>query len=441
MRSILRKSVAAGVFYPQVPEKLMQVLAQIVDETHPKQEVIGLVCPHAGYEYSGAVAGTTISHAKLTDTVIVLGTNHTGGGQPFSIMTAGFWETPLGNVEVDTNLATRLLGNTSHLVEDTEAHSREHSIEVLLPFLKYLKNDIKIVPIVLSHASTAVYKEIGTEMAEALAESGREAVIIASSDMTHYEPHEQAKAQDDIAIQAILKLDVDNFIEQVGEHRISMCGVAPVAVLMTIAESMGTNKAELVSYKTSGDVSNDYLRVVGYAGIIIRRPAISPLVQLARKSVKSYLEEGLILPVPSNGIPEMQEKAGVFVSIYKNGELRGCIGTFEPSRGNVAEEIIMNAISAATRDPRFEAVKKEELQDLVFSVDVLSEPEEIESKEQLYPQRYGVIVVGGTRRGLLLPDLKGVDTPEQQIDICRRKADIGADEKIRLFRFEVQRYK
>lgn len=165
-----------------------------------------------------------------------------------------------------------------------------------------------------------------------------------------------------------------------------------------------------------------------------------PLVQLARDTVESYVKEGKIPQPPSELTPEMTERAGVFVSLKKGGALRGCIGTFEPTRGNVAEEVMANAISSATRDPRFMPVGPEELADLDYSVDVLSPPEPVESEADLDPKKYGVIVESGWRRGLLLPNLEGVDTVEQQLDITRVKAGIGPTEPVKLYRFEVKRY-
>ena len=165
-----------------------------------------------------------------------------------------------------------------------------------------------------------------------------------------------------------------------------------------------------------------------------------PLVKLAKKIVETYVKEGKV-PKPEELTPEMKERAGVFVSIHKFGELRGCIGTIEPQRSNVAEEVIANAISSATRDPRFPAIVPSELKDLEYSVDVLTTPEPIKSQDQLDPKRYGVIVEAGWRKGLLLPDLEGVDTVDYQIDICRQKAGIAPNEPVKLYRFEVRRYK
>jgi len=164
---------------------------------------------------------------------------------------------------------------------------------------------------------------------------------------------------------------------------------------------------------------------------------LHPLTALAKETVETYVREGKTPPPPQELTPEMQEKAGVFVSIHKLGALRGCIGTFEPQQKNVAEEIIINAISSATRDPRFPPIAPEELQDL----DVLTKPEPVEDESQLDPKKYGVIVEAGWQKGLLLPDLEGVDTVEYQIDICRQKGGISPEEPVKLYRFEVKRYK
>ena len=164
-----------------------------------------------------------------------------------------------------------------------------------------------------------------------------------------------------------------------------------------------------------------------------------PIVRIAREAVEQYVRHGKVLQ-PDATAPEMIERAGVFVSLHKQGRLRGCIGTFEATQANIAEEIVSSAISAATRDPRFPPVAERELEALEYHVDVLTSPETVEDESHLDAKRYGVIVESGWRRGLLLPDLDGVDTVGQQIEICRMKAGIGPDEPIRLFRFEVKRY-
>jgi hypothetical protein len=438
---MIRHPVVAGQFYPASASQLRAMIERLVEEKVEKREVIGLVSPHAGYIYSGPVAGAVISRIKFKDTFIIIGPNHTGRGKPLSLMSQGKWKTPLGEVEIDSELGRQILATSGHLKEDDAAHQYEHSIEVQLPFLQYFKPNIRIVPIILGYASGEVYKEIGKQIAKAVRELKREVVLIASSDMTHYEPQEQAQRKDNQAIEAILALDEDELLRRVEQLNISMCGYAPTVSLISAAKELGAKSAELVKYQTSGDTTGDYSSVVGYAGIIIPAVELHPLVKLAKKTVETYVREGKLPPPPDELTPEMREKAGVFVSIHKFGELRGCIGTFEPQKDNVAQEIMTNAISSATRDPRFPPVAPEELEYLSYSVDVLTKPKPVADKSELDPKKYGVIVECGWRRGLLLPDLEGVDSVEQQISICCQKAGIAPGEPIKLYRFEVKRYK
>jgi len=265
-----RSPIVAGQFYPASPSQLKTMIEQLVGEKVAREDVIGLVSPHAGYIYSGPVAGAVISRIKFKDTFIIMGPSHTGRGKPLSIMTEGTWETPLGEIEIDSELGKQILAVSSYLQEDSIAHQFEHSIEVQLPFLQYFKPDIKIVPIVLSYSSGATYKEIGKEIAKAIKDLNREVVIMASSDMTHYEPQESAQSKDTQAIEAILDLNEDELLKRVDELNISMCGYAPTVSLISAARELGATGAELVKYQTSGDITGDYSGVVGYAGIIIK---------------------------------------------------------------------------------------------------------------------------------------------------------------------------
>ena len=437
---MIRNPAVAGQFYPASASQLKTMIEELVGGKAVKEEVIGVVSPHAGYVYSGPVAAAVMSRIQLKDTAIIMGPNHTGRGKPLSIMTEGAWSTPLGEVKIDSELGGRLLARSSYLQEDSAAHQFEHSLEVQVPFLQYFKSDIKIVPIVFSFATGSVYRQIGRDIARVIKDLKREVVIIASSDMTHYEPQESAQRKDNQAIEAILELNEDKLLARIEELDITMCGYAPTVSLISAAKELGAREAEPVRYQTSGDTTGDYSSVVGYAGIIIKKAAIHPLAKLARETVETYAREHKVYK-PRELTPEMKEQAGVFVSIHKPGGLRGCIGTFEPTQKNVAEEIITNAISSATRDPRFPPITPGELDDLDYSVDVLSKPEPVASQDQLDAKKYGVIVEAGFRRGLLLPDLEGVDTVDYQIDICRQKAGIMPDEPVKLYRFEVKRYK
>jgi AmmeMemoRadiSam system protein B len=267
---MIRKPVVAGQFYPSSPSELKAMIKNMVNEDVDKEDVIGLVSPHAGYIYSGGVAGATICRVKLKDTVIIMGPNHTGMGKPLSIMTEGSWLTPLGEVEIDRELAEKLLADSEYLEADEQAYLFEHSIEVQLPFLQYFKPDFKLVPIIFGLRDGAVLPKVGQEIAKAVKALGRQVVIIASSDMSHYEPQASAQKKDKKAIEAMLALNEDELLKRVAEFNITMCGYAPAVSLISAAKELGASGAELVRYQTSGDVSGDFSSVVGYAGIIIK---------------------------------------------------------------------------------------------------------------------------------------------------------------------------
>jgi MEMO1 family protein len=265
-----RNPRVAGQFYPGTQTELEAEISMLVNKNAPKEEVIGLVSPHAGYIYSGSVAGATFSRIQFKDTFVILGPNHTGMGARFSIMSEGNWRTPLGKVKIDSQLGNQILKSSAYLEEDTAAHLYEHSIEVQVPFLQYIKKDVQIVPIILADAKGAIYKEIGKSIASAIKDSGKGVIIIASSDMTHFEPQESAKRKDDQAIEAILDLNEDELLRRVHNLNITMCGYAPTVTMIAAAKDLGAKKAQLVRYQTSGDVSGDYRSVVGYAGILIK---------------------------------------------------------------------------------------------------------------------------------------------------------------------------
>jgi AmmeMemoRadiSam system protein B len=266
-----RRAAVAGTFYPQSATTLEAMVERMVDPKATRVDAVGLISPHAGYIYSGPVAGAAISRIKFGNTFVIMGPNHTGMGVPFSLWSGDSWETPLGMVEIDNEMRNVLLENSSLLQADTLAHTREHSIEVQLPFLQYFKSDVKIVPIVIGGGGPADLYSLGLDIARAIGETGRSTAILASSDMTHYEPQASAERKDKMAIDAILKLDADSLVSRINEYNITMCGFAPALALISAAKELGSRSAELVRYQTSGDTSGDYSSVVGYAGIIIEK--------------------------------------------------------------------------------------------------------------------------------------------------------------------------
>jgi hypothetical protein len=233
------------------------------------RSLVGLVCPHAGYMYSGPVAAH--AYYKLAadgkpDIIVIFSPNHTGLGSALAVMNEGVWRTPLGDVEIDAQTANQIL-RESHIIDvDDMAHASEHSIELQLPFLQYLYGSaFKFVPICFLMQDLESSREVGQAVAKALA--GKNALVIASTDMTHYEPQKSAERKDKMVIEAAIKMDEEQYYSTVESYRISTCGYGPTVAAITAAKALGANKAQLLCYKTSGDVTGDFSAVVGYASI------------------------------------------------------------------------------------------------------------------------------------------------------------------------------
>jgi MEMO1 family protein len=274
---MIRQPAVAGHFYPGSPSALRDQVERFVEPETKKIKALGIVSPHAGLVYSGSVAGAVYSRIELPETIVLIGPNHTGIGAPVALMANGSWETPLGVVRINEDLAAVILSNFHRIQDDTMAHIREHSLEVQLPFLQYLKDKFTIVPIQMLDTRLETCIEVGNAIARAIAEYGvRNAeykaggtLIVASSDMSHYVSAETAKRKDHAAIKRILELDAQGLYHTVRDEGISMCGFGPAVAMLTACKVLGATKAELVKYTNSGDVSGDYDQVVGYAGIVV----------------------------------------------------------------------------------------------------------------------------------------------------------------------------
>ncbi len=266
--SVRRKPAVAGYFYTRNPMRLRDQIASMMEKVPRKVRARAIVVPHAGYQYSGMVAGAVYSRVKIPEKVILLGPNHTGMGAPVSVMAEGVWETPFGDVPVDEELASALLEHSNIAKADAAAHMAEHSLEVQLPFLKYCRDTFAIVPIAVMGGPYSICQDLGRALAAVL--QGRDDVLMVSStDMSHYEPQEIAAAKDAEAINRILALDGPGLYGVVREMEISMCGVMGTTAVVLAAKELGSTEGELVRYMTSGDVVGDYSQVVGYAGILI----------------------------------------------------------------------------------------------------------------------------------------------------------------------------
>lgn len=280
----IRLPYQAGAFYASSAKSLKTQIEECflhkfgpqqlpkVDEKGPRR-IIALVNPHAGYMYSGPVAAHgyySLSQDGRPDLIVILGPNHSGFGSGVSIMAEGVWRMPFGDVEVDSEFARGIQRASGFTDVDDAAHRYEHSVEVQLPFLQYLYgNTFKFVPVCMMMQDLEVSRDVGKAIAEAA--SGRNVLIIASTDMTHYEPQNRAESKDRHAIDAILKLDEGQLQSVVESRNISMCGYGPTSVAIVAAKSLGATKAQLLCYKTSGDITNDRSQVVGYASLSITK--------------------------------------------------------------------------------------------------------------------------------------------------------------------------
>jgi hypothetical protein len=266
---MVREPAVAGRFYPADSNVLRADLRSYL--LPPRELISAIACmvPHAGYIYSGSVAGAVFSRIAIPSRCIILCPNHTGRGHPLALMSEGAWRTPLGNLNIDQELAGKLLQAFPALTNDPEAHRQEHAIEVELPFLQLIRPEIIFVPIAVGTSRLLLLEQLGEAIAQVIQNFGHEVLIIASSDMNHYEDDASTRVKDRKAIEKILALDPSGLHETVINESISMCGFGPTVAMLTAAKRLGARKADLVQYATSADVSGDYNTVVGYAGIVL----------------------------------------------------------------------------------------------------------------------------------------------------------------------------
>jgi len=262
-----RQPAVAGQFYAGSERELRADLVRMIPQNTIPKRVKGVISPHAGYVYSGAIAGKIYSRIEIPKTVLIIGPNHHGVGAAAALFPDGEWLTPLGPVAINSRLNALLLRHVPFIQSDSTAHQREHSLEVQVPFLQYLRADVSIAAICLGHGDYPALKLIASGVAAAIREYSDDVLIVASSDMTHYESADAARRKDEAALERVLALDAEGLLNTCSSNRISMCGVMPSAVMIEAAIELGAVKAELVSYGTSGDVTGDNSHVVGYAAV------------------------------------------------------------------------------------------------------------------------------------------------------------------------------
>ncbi len=419
----IRKSVIAGSWYPANPNQLRNEINKYLDKAsveEPGGKIIGLIAPHAGYIYSGWVAAYAYKFLKKQPVkrVIIIAPSHHAYFHGASLYTEGGYETPLGVVNLDKEIIKELLETSSIIRAIPEAHAKEHSLEIQLPFLQVvLGNDFLLTPIVMGIQSY----ETCLDLAEAITKvcQNKEVLIIASSDLSHYHSEKKAHELDGRVIERIKNLDPEGLFEDIKSGLSEACGGGPIVATMISCQNLGANKALILKYATSADVTGDRSGVVGYLSVaFISNPGHSKKVgvdlglseaekkilkQLAYDTIKAKLE-GKPLPTIENPSGKLLEKRGAFVTIHKHGQLRGCIGLIEAYKP-LWETVRDMAIQSAFHDPRFSPLRPQEFDDIEIEISVLTPLEPMKSVEDIEIGRHGLLIRQGFQSGLLLPQV------------------------------------
>ncbi|HUK83381.1 MAG TPA: AmmeMemoRadiSam system protein B [Verrucomicrobiae bacterium] len=271
---MIRQPAVAGQFYPAKPAEVDAELDALIHPVPDKRPAIAVVCPHAGWMYSGATAGIVYSNVRIPDHVIMIGPNHHGLGSVYALYDAGAWRIPGGEVPIDEPLAADLLDRCDLVAEDPRAHSAEHSLEVQVPMLLRANPKVRIVPLLVGggwpeSGGRDQLREIGSAIVQTVQDYGKPVLLLASTDLNHYEDQETSRIKDKLVLDAVVDLDEDGLMQRVKEVEVSMCGVAATYIIIHAAKKLGAKKGELLDYRTSGDVNGDYTSVVGYGAVVI----------------------------------------------------------------------------------------------------------------------------------------------------------------------------
>ncbi len=414
----VRKPAVAGSFYSSdraVLEKTIDGYLKNADAKAPKvrSQIFGLMAPHAGYEYSGGVAGLAFNQLKgrAYATVVIVGSSHRVPFKGISIYPSGSWETPLGKVEIDEQAGRILMERCKAIRPSPQAFEQEHSLEVEVPFLQKTLKGFRIVPLLIGSMEPDDYHNLANAFLGLYDQNPGGTLIVASSDMSHYHPYETAKRMDAATLKAMEAQDLDKLITGLQKGDGELCGAHGVIALMLAARRMGAD-ATVLGYANSGDVTSDRNRVVGYGAVLFSLPSEDfslndtekkALLAMARKTVDEYVQKG---SVPQFEVKEKKllEKRGAFVTLTKKGSLRGCVGYTSPvfPLHRVVTEM---AVAASTRDGRFAPVKKDELKDIHIEISVLSPLKPVGKIEEIEVGKHGLVIIRGDRSGLLLPQV------------------------------------
>lgn len=402
----IRMPAVAGQFYPGEKEELGSMIEEYLSQAQPVEiegEIFGLVLPHAGYVFSGPVAAAGIKAVagKSFDTVIIMGDSHMEHFDGVSIWPAGAWETPLGKIEVDSALAEAILAESERFFSRDSAHLFEHSLEVQLPFLQKTLKDFKILPIIFG-SEDKDWAELARVILRKI--KNKKVLIIASSDLSHYPPYDLARKEDSKTLEAILNLDFQTLDRELTSNvQTYLCGKDSVKTLMEMAKNLGA-KAKLLKYANSGDAPvGDRAKVVGYGAVVFYRGWKEELLDIAKASVESFVREGKIPEFKVNS-EKLKQKQGAFVTLKKQGQLRGCIGHMAEDTP-LYQVVSQMAVAAAVEDRRFPPVTASELPELEYEISILSPFKLVNSPDEIQVGLHGVQVIAGKKSGVFLPQV------------------------------------
>ncbi len=410
----IRPAQVAGLFYPDsgpiLREKIDGYLGEVEDQPLLGR-LVALIVPHAGYEFSGKVA--TYAYKQLLkrqfNTIILIGPSHHRYFRGISVYGEGMFETPLGKIPIDKDLASAIIKESEIITFNPEHHLKEHSLEVQLPFLQRTSKDFKIVPILMGDQSKPFCDILSQTLTKVLKKEKKKVLLIASTDFSHYYPYNEAVKKDKIAFSIIQKMDKDELITGLAKGEVEMCGGGPAAVAIEVAKGLRADKIKLLNHANSGDVTKDFSRVVGYASFALystdqlNKEAQIELLKIARRSIAEYLEtkkSPSFKPISAL----IKEDRGVFVTLTKDEKLRGCIGYTFPIKP-LYEAVRDTAIKAATQDLRFPPVTKDELNKIKITISILSPIEEAKDINLIQPGTHGLYITQGWQSGLLLPQV------------------------------------
>ncbi len=424
---LVKEPNVSGTFYPQNKNKLSAMIDKMIAGVKPfttNEHISGIICPHAGYIYSGKIAAGSYKaiYGKKYSTVIILAPSHYFNSNYAAVYPTGFFKTPLGKVPVNTNISSKLLKNSDYFKAQTNVFEREHAIEVQLPFLQKSLKNFSIVPIIIFPSNYSYYEHIGDILASIVSDR-EDILIIASTDMSHF--HNQAKANfmDKTTLALITAGNAPDLFDNLKKGNCELCGGAAVITLMLTMEKIKAGNPHILDYATSADtVKSSSDQVVGYCSVIYTKSAIDindentersknmltqsqrkELLSIARISIRDYLETGQRKKIKTEDALFM-EKRGAFVTLNKNGMLRGCIGRIV-SDIPLINVITDMAIEAASGDPRFIPVNLQELDAIDLEISVMSPIEEITDINRIKVGTHGLIISKGFSSGLLLPQV------------------------------------